>query len=109
MQIQSRNPTRVGDEVKQKPDAAGDSTYVKHHPSIIKGKEKERGLNHGRGQKLGYCEVCQVNFYDLLEHINSEIHQEKVSVEDTWKDLDDCMRMTNSHDTSSNELLECSV
>lgn len=107
--INSVHPGKVVEEGYQKPDAYGDSTYIKHCPNPIKGKEKERGVVHGRGQKLGYCEVCQVNFYDLLQHINSEVHKEKVSVEGTWEDLDDCMSMTNSYMQAPNEELECSV
>ena len=82
---------------------------MKNCPNPIKIKEKTRGLVHGRGQKLGYCEVCQANFYDLIQHISSQIHKEKVSVEGTWKDLDECMSMTNSYMQTPNEELECSV
>lgn len=102
-------PAKAAGEIQQKPDAGGDNTNIKHCQNTTKGKEKERVIVHGRGAKLGYCEVCQVNFYELLQHINSEIHQEKVSVEDTWKELDECMSMTNDYNQAGNEALECSV
>jgi hypothetical protein len=95
-----RNPLKAVEEAKIKPGACGDT-------NITKGKD--RFLAHGRSQKLGYCEVCQTNFYELLQHINSEIHKEKVAVEDTWKDLDECMSMTNTYNQGTNEELECSV
>ena len=96
-------------EIQPKPDAGGDITNIQHCQTTTKGKEKERVIVHGRGSKLGYCEVCQVNFYELLQHINSEIHLEKVSVEDTWKELDECMSMTNTYNQAGNDALECSV
>ena len=75
-----------------------------------KEKEKEKTVAHGRNQKLGYCEVCQINFCDLLQHINSAVHKDKVAVESTWKDLDDCMVMTNFHSQAGPiDELECSV
>ena len=96
-------------EIQQKPDAGGDNINIKYCQNTTKGKEKERVIVHGRGAKLGYCEVCQVNFYELLQHINSEIHQVKVSVEGTWKELDECMTITNNYNQAGNEALECSV
>ena len=91
---------KVAEEAKHKPGVCGDT-------NIPKGKD--RLLAQGRTQKLGYCEVCQINFYELLQHINSELHQEKVAVEDTWKDLDECMSMTNTYNHGTHEDLECSV
>ena len=95
-----RNQLKVPEEPKINPGACGDTNTT---------KAKDRLHAHGRGQKLGYCEVCQINFYELLQHINSDVHKEKVSVEETWKELDDCMSMTNSYNQGTNEELECSV
>ena len=93
------------ESAKTKVSACGDTKATAAHT-----KDKERVITHGRGQKLGYCEVCQINFCDLLQHINSEVHKDKVSVESTWKELDDCMTMTNLHSQSvTTEEFECSV
>ena len=107
-----RTSTKINPDTNQKPDCAGDSRIAnKDCQNITKvGKQKERLI--GRAEKLGYCEICQVNFPDLIEHIKSGIHQEKITVEDTWKELDDCMSIANSFYTQlphTNDMLECSV
>jgi len=90
------------ESAKTKVSACGDNKA-----NTTQTKEKEKPVVHTRGQKLGYCEVCQINFCDLLQHINSEVHKDKVSIEGTWKDLDDCMVVTNLHSqTRPNEELE---
>ena len=100
--IYSRSQPKPTESAKTKVSACGDNKA-----NTTQTKEKEKPVNHTRGQKLGYCEVCQINFCDLLQHINSEVHKDKVSIEGTWKDLDDCMVVTNLHSqTRPNEELE---
>merc|ERR1711862_188958 len=90
----SINQSKPAESARSKLGACGDTK-----PCTVqtKEKEKDKAQAYGRGQKLGYCEVCQINFCDLLQHINSAVHKDKVAVESTWKDLDDCMAMTNLH------------
>ena len=101
-----RAASKATPDEEQKPDAAGDKTTT--NKICQKGKEKDR-LIGGRGEKLGYCEVCQVNFYELLHHITSQTHKEQVSDEHIWKQLDDCMIMANNYHNTADETLECSV
>lgn len=105
--VNSISQPKATESAKSKLGACGD---IKACSIQNKEKEKEKTVAHGRNQKLGYCEVCQINFCDLLQHINSAVHKDKVAVESTWKDLDDCMVMTNFHSQAGPiDELECSV
>jgi len=46
--------------------------------------------------KPGYCELCQANFPDLDEHVETEIHQKVSWSNQTWEAVDKCLGLVNS-------------
>ena len=74
-----------------------------HHQHIR--KKVEQHQQKVQQQKVaqpqaGYCEICEVPFSELEEHLDSKVHTARVGLDHLWTKLDSCIKQVNHPDAS---------
>ena len=76
-----------------------------HHQHIRKKVEQHNQQKVQQQQKVaqpqaGYCEICEVPFSELEEHLDSKVHTARVGLDHLWTKLDSCIKQVNHPDAS---------